>query len=185
MMHIYGTAATQVTFGRDGAMFEGLLSFVAQLSVVLWTVVILSAIIRFVGVGIYRRSARRTTSVEAGVVANSIPAIAEANIPVTAGPATAAPTTAVPAVAEAYLPATKELATADRINLIQPVAVHLNNAQRVPLPLSAVPATQVDVARVSAGSGGGALIDVLTTDAARNVTLDDVLQPTAASYTEA
>src|SRR3954454_2919728 len=42
------------TFGRDGAMFQNLLEFVAQLSVVLWAVVIITVLIRFVGVRIYR-----------------------------------------------------------------------------------------------------------------------------------
>ena len=36
MKHLVTVAMTaQATFGRDGAMFEGLLGFVAQLSVVL------------------------------------------------------------------------------------------------------------------------------------------------------
>ncbi|MCU1572626.1 MAG: hypothetical protein JWO93_708 [Micrococcaceae bacterium] len=190
MMHVYGTAAAQVTFGRDGAMFEGLLNFVAQLSVVLWSVVILSAIIRFVGVGMYRRSARRATGVEPGVLANAIPAVPEANIspaaaPTTAEPATAAPAAAVPAIAGTHVPAAVELAAADRFNVVQPAAVQLNNAPLVRLPLSAIPATQTDVVHVSAESVGGGLIDVLTTNAARNDTLNNVLQPTAANYTEA
>ncbi|WP_146067357.1 hypothetical protein [Arthrobacter sp. SX1312] len=46
------------TFGRDGAMFEGLLDFVAQLSLVLWTVVVVTVMIRFVGIRIYRRRYR-------------------------------------------------------------------------------------------------------------------------------
>jgi hypothetical protein len=49
----------QATFGRDGAMFEGLLDFVAQLSLVLWGLVVLTVVIRFVGVGMYRRGATR------------------------------------------------------------------------------------------------------------------------------
>jgi len=40
-------------------MFEGLLGFVAQLSMVLWSVVILTAIIRFIGIRIYRNGAAR------------------------------------------------------------------------------------------------------------------------------
>lgn len=59
-------AAGQVTFGRDEAMFEGLLGFVAQLSVVLWALVILTLVIRFVGIFLYRRSAAVVT---AGTVA--------------------------------------------------------------------------------------------------------------------
>ncbi len=58
MTHIETVAVTaQATFGRDGAMFNGLLGFVAQLSVVLWSLVILTAVIRFVGIRIYRRGA--------------------------------------------------------------------------------------------------------------------------------
>ena len=44
------TVTGQVTFGRDAAMFESLLGFVAQLSVVLWSLVILTLVIRFIGV---------------------------------------------------------------------------------------------------------------------------------------
>ncbi|HEY1158391.1 MAG TPA: hypothetical protein VGE95_19170 [Arthrobacter sp.] len=49
----------QATFGRDGAMFESLLGFVAQLSLVLWSVVTLTVVIRFIGIRFYRRAARR------------------------------------------------------------------------------------------------------------------------------
>jgi hypothetical protein len=45
------TLIAQATFGRDSAMFEGLLGFVAQLSVVLWALVLLTVVVRFVGVG--------------------------------------------------------------------------------------------------------------------------------------
>ena len=57
------------TFGRDGAMFEGLLDFVAQLSLVLWTVVVVTVIIRFIGIRIYRRRYRQ--AVAARVTAHS------------------------------------------------------------------------------------------------------------------
>jgi len=53
------TETVQSTFGRDGAMFEGLLGFVAQLSVALWSLVILTAVIRFVGIRVYRHAAIR------------------------------------------------------------------------------------------------------------------------------
>lgn len=57
MIRIESVAVTtQTTFGRDGAMFENLLGFVAQLSLVLWSLVVLTTIIRFVGVQMYRRS---------------------------------------------------------------------------------------------------------------------------------
>lgn len=55
----------QGTFGRDGAMFESLLGFVAQLSVVLWSLVILTAVVRFVGIRAYRH----TTVIEVPVTA--------------------------------------------------------------------------------------------------------------------
>ncbi len=64
MTHIESVAMTApATFGRDGAMFESLLGFVAQLSWVLWGLVILTAVIRFVGIRIYRRGAARTAPV--------------------------------------------------------------------------------------------------------------------------
>jgi hypothetical protein len=66
MTHIASAAvAAGSTFGRDGAMFESLLGFVAQLSLVLWGVVMLTAVIRFVGIRIYRRGGTRTALVEA------------------------------------------------------------------------------------------------------------------------
>jgi hypothetical protein len=86
MTHIESVAVTaQATFGRDGAMFESLLGFVAQLSVVLWGLVIFTAVIRFVGIRIYRRGAGRTALVE--TVAPS------AAVPTAAVPTTAVPTT--------------------------------------------------------------------------------------------
>lgn len=57
------TVTGQVTFGRDAAMFESLLGFVAQLSVVLWATVILTLVIRFIGIFMYRRGAARTAPV--------------------------------------------------------------------------------------------------------------------------
>jgi hypothetical protein len=86
MTHIESVAVTaQATFGRDGAMFESLLGFVAQLSVVLWGLVIFTAVIRFVGIRIYRRGAGRTALVE--TVAPS------AAVPTAAVPTNAVPTT--------------------------------------------------------------------------------------------
>ncbi|QHK20054.1 hypothetical protein GU243_10280 [Pseudarthrobacter psychrotolerans] len=78
MMHIEIVAVTaQATFGRDVAMFEGLLGFVAQLSLVLWGLVILTVVVRFVGIWIYRRGAARTALVE--------PVAKSAAVPTTAG----------------------------------------------------------------------------------------------------
>ncbi|BCW20075.1 hypothetical protein NtRootA9_27830 [Arthrobacter sp. NtRootA9] len=59
----------QATFGRDGAMFEGLLDFVAQLSLVLWGLVVLTVVIRFAGVGLYRHGAARRARARAAAAA--------------------------------------------------------------------------------------------------------------------
>ncbi|MDR7083098.1 hypothetical protein J2X01_002391 [Arthrobacter ginsengisoli] len=75
MTHLQSVAVTaQATFGRDGAMFEGLLDFVAQLSLVLWTTVVLTVVIRFVGIQIYRRRAARTALVETVAPSAAVPA---------------------------------------------------------------------------------------------------------------
>ncbi len=74
-MHVENFAVTaQATFGRDSAMFESLLGFVAQLSVGLWSLVVLTAVIRFVGIRIYRRSAARPALVEKAVPSAAVPA---------------------------------------------------------------------------------------------------------------
>ena len=70
------TVTGQVTFGRDAAMFESLLSFVAQLSLALWALVTLTLVIRFIGIFMYRRGAARTTRVGAGVPNEIVPAAA-------------------------------------------------------------------------------------------------------------
>jgi hypothetical protein len=91
MTHIESVAVTaQATFGRDGAMFESLLGFVAQLSVVLWGLVIFTAVIRFVGIRIYRRGAGRTALVETVAPSAAVPSAA---VPTAAVPTTAVPTT--------------------------------------------------------------------------------------------
>jgi hypothetical protein len=59
----------ETTFGRDGALFEALLAFVAQMSLVLWALVIFTVLIRFVGIRVYRRAARRGAARQAAVVA--------------------------------------------------------------------------------------------------------------------
>jgi hypothetical protein len=77
MTYVASVAVTaQATFGRDSAMFEGLLGFVAQLSLVLWGLVILTVVIRFVGIWIYRRGAARAAHVEAAATSHAMPAIA-------------------------------------------------------------------------------------------------------------
>jgi preprotein translocase subunit YajC len=95
------TLIAQATFGRDSAMFEGLLGFVAQLSVVLWGLVILTVIMRFVGVAMYRRGARRRA--------------ARASLVDTLTPGAAVPAAAVPAITAV-------------VDLVQPAAVQLSDA---------------------------------------------------------
>jgi hypothetical protein len=44
------------TFGRDAAMFQSLLSFMTSLSLTLWAIVLLTAVVRFVACRmVYRR----------------------------------------------------------------------------------------------------------------------------------
>ena len=77
MMHLGNLAVpAQATFGRDGAMFESLLGFVAQLSLVLWIVVTFTVVVRFVGTRFYRRAARRALN---KVAASASPALDAAN----------------------------------------------------------------------------------------------------------
>lgn len=77
MTHIHTIAITaEPTFGRDGAMFEGFLDFVAQLSLMLWSMVVLTVIIRFVGIRIYRRSAPKAL-VETVSPGPAVPAVVD------------------------------------------------------------------------------------------------------------
>lgn len=99
MTHIVSAVPAQATFGRDTAMFEGLLDFVAQLSVGLWGLVILTVVFRFVGIWMYRRGAARRSRVAAlAAAAAVVPAV----VPSTTAtmdplPATMAAKEAVPA----------------------------------------------------------------------------------------
>ena len=53
------------TFGRDAVMFQDLLSFMTTVSLVLWAVVLLTAIVRFVACHVlYRRRDLRTNPSE-------------------------------------------------------------------------------------------------------------------------
>lgn len=102
MTHIMSAMPAQATFGRDGAMFEGLLDFVAQLSVGLWGVVILTVVMRFVGIWMYRHgAARRARRVAMSSSAAIEPTVLSTVTPAKeAVPATLAATDAVPAMAE-------------------------------------------------------------------------------------
>jgi uncharacterized iron-regulated membrane protein len=57
------------TFGRDAAMFHDLLGFMAEISLILWTLVVVTAVIRFIACRVYRRSSAR--AVEAGVAVHA------------------------------------------------------------------------------------------------------------------
>ena len=122
MKHLETVAVTaQATFGRDGAMFEGLLGFVAQLSLVLWGLVTFTAVIRFVGIRIYRRGAARAARTAAVV-------------PSAVGPATAAvvPSAVLPA---AVVPAATLPAAAAEIDLVRVAAGQLTDGGLVRLGL--------------------------------------------------
>lgn len=65
MMLVTGLAvAEQAPLGQRGTMFEDLLGFVAQLSMVLWSLVILTTIIRFIGIQKYGSNSTSTTVAE-------------------------------------------------------------------------------------------------------------------------
>lgn len=102
MTHIVSAMPAQATFGRDTAMFEGLLDFVAQLSVGLWGLVILTVVFRFVGIWMYRRGAARRSRVAAlaaaaAVVPTVVPSTTAATATMDPLPATLAAKEAVPA----------------------------------------------------------------------------------------
>jgi hypothetical protein len=133
----------QATFGRDGAMFESLLDFVAQLCVVLWGLVIFTVVIRFVGVGIYRRGARRRAARSA---------LAETMATSAAVPAAAVPTPA--AVIDLVQPAAGQLASAVlvpaelvEVRTANSVANTTFNEVLQPAEAPAAVATSVKVAR--------------------------------------
>ena len=79
MTRVESVLVTAQTFGRDGAMFERLLGFVAQLSLVLWGLVFFTLVIRFVGIRIYRRGAAATAPV--ATVAQVLPFRAPPGLP--------------------------------------------------------------------------------------------------------
>jgi hypothetical protein len=60
------------TFGRHGAMFDSLLSFIAALSVVLWGIVLVTAVIRFVAVRVVFRTRRRVPAALTATVATAV-----------------------------------------------------------------------------------------------------------------
>lgn len=95
------------TFAWDGETFGSLLDFVAQLSVVLWSLVLLTAVIRFAGMRIYRGAAARTALVES--------AAARTALVESAAPSAAAPTT-VGEIKQAH-PAVGQLADAGLVRL--------------------------------------------------------------------
>lgn len=76
-------------FGVEGATFQGLLGFVGNVSVVLWALVLVTAIGRFIGVSMYRRASNRRASIEGQAVELSalpvlekLPALENSTVPV-------------------------------------------------------------------------------------------------------
>ena len=66
------------TSGLDGQIFGSLLDFVALLSMVLWSLVILTAVIRFVGIRIFKRAASRSALDALGTLSPiEVPAVRE------------------------------------------------------------------------------------------------------------
>lgn len=102
---------TETTFGRDGALFEALLSFVAQMSLVLWALVFVTVLFRFVGIRVYRRAARRGAARQAAVVASPVDSPGDLLPP--------AVTAAIDAAVEAAQPAVNAVIDA-AVDLIQP-----------------------------------------------------------------
>ncbi|WP_457945852.1 hypothetical protein ACTAQI_11020 [Pseudarthrobacter sp. alpha12b] len=111
----------EATFGRDGAMFESLLGFVAQMSLVLWSLVTVTVVIRFVGIRFYRRSARRALARIAAAGA-SVPNIVGSTIV----PPGATGSAATHAAAAVVIPAIAVVpAITAGIDLLQPANVPL------------------------------------------------------------
>jgi multisubunit Na+/H+ antiporter MnhC subunit len=101
-------------------MFESLLGFVAQLSLVLWSVVTLTLVIRFIGIRFYRRAARRALA-RIGAAGNSATATPEA--------AATGAAAAAPAVTAVVLPAIAVVpAIAAGMDLLQPANIPLVDA---------------------------------------------------------
>lgn len=71
-------------------MFESLLGFVAQLSLVLWSLVIVTAVFRFVGMRIYRKGANQAATVETAVSPATVPALV-VTVPLTSSAVPSAP----------------------------------------------------------------------------------------------
>ncbi|MFP5312042.1 MAG: hypothetical protein ACLGH7_06480 [Actinomycetes bacterium] len=81
-------------------MFESLLGFVAQLSLVLWIVVTFTVVVRFVGIRFYRRAGRKAAQKLALPAAPHLEAAREVSATVNvAGPSAADTVNATPAAA--------------------------------------------------------------------------------------
>ena len=127
----YLAVPAQATFGRDGAMFESLLSFVARMSLVLWGLVTLTLVIRFVGIRFYRRAARRALARVAAAAA-SLPGVAgPGRIGSTVGPTASVTPVVAPAEVPVTVPAIAVVpVVATGIDLLQPANVPLANAMK-------------------------------------------------------
>ena len=68
------------SFGQDAAMFNGLLGFMARVSLVLWAVVLITVVVRSIALRLYRRPLPRVVDVD-GLLGSRA-----ADEPVPAGP---------------------------------------------------------------------------------------------------
>ncbi|RKR20722.1 hypothetical protein [Arthrobacter oryzae] len=190
MTHIETVAVTaQATFGRDGAMFNGLLGFVAQLSVVLWGLVILTAVFRFVGIRIYRRGGARTRLV--GTVQQDGRRSALLGTAAKSGRRSALVRTVAPAATlqTATLPASAVQAAALQASTLQAATLPASAAESARVQASASPLPDAGPVRLGPSTAvekevlrtPSELVDVLRTDAATKVTFDEAPQPAEAS----
>ncbi|SCB77398.1 hypothetical protein GA0061083_0640 [Pseudarthrobacter enclensis] len=118
-------------------MFEGLLDFVAQLSLVLWGLVVLTVVIRFAGVGLYRHGAARRARARAA---------ATAAMAGEATDGTAAHGTADSAAGPALLPSPAGLAAPTGAALAEVLAADAtfsDGLQPAQAPAAVVPSVQV------------------------------------------
>lgn len=153
MTHIVSSAPAQATFGRDSALFEGLVDFVAQLSVALWALVILTVVVRFVGIWLYRRGADRKARVVASTpsAAAVVPTVVPVNTLNTLTPVSTATTDTVPAAMTLNDAVHATIAGKDAVHTLRTDAVTSATFDQLRQPdeTPAVAATSVQVSRRS------------------------------------
>ncbi|QOD02550.1 hypothetical protein [Pseudarthrobacter sp. BIM B-2242] len=152
MTHIMSSVPAQATFGRDSALFEGLVDFVAQLSVALWALVILTVVVRFVGIWMYRRGADRKARVVALTpIAAVVPTVVPVNTLNTLTTVNAATKDTVPAAMALKETVHATIAGKDAVHTLRTdvVTPATFDQLRQPDEAPAVAATSVQVSRRS------------------------------------